>query len=300
MSGFRNIGEWVDAYEAGQTWSVFLNKGSAPSSVTIGIFDWTTTGGYPTANFYASSPLVSAHMDSGVRPYVPSVSPSKQYLKTLRMIILDPSSSTLYGYGMEWMLLDYLMYYPFVDLTAVSELQEMTNTVTLPRYTTGNGVQMMLVSQSAVTGAQTMTVTYINQSGVQKTTPAFYVTTTVGIGLDIAGGSSSVTSNHARFIPLAAGDSGVRSVVSATINGDAGGIAAIVLVKPLHIDYTTDSSHRTTTNTVIYGAFSQTEMLLQAPPVQLEDGAFLGFSIRSTAASHGGCRAIAQIETVWN
>ena len=42
-------------------------------------------------------------------------------------------------------LMDYLMYYPLIDEGTTDE-QFMINTATLPRYETGDGVQMMAVS----------------------------------------------------------------------------------------------------------------------------------------------------------
>ena len=303
MAGFRNITEWVDAYEAGQTFYTVMRKGPQPSGNNDSIkwFDWTTQSGYPTANFYASAPLVAARLDNAIRLPTPSVAPKKQYLKSLSLCLQNQQTSvSTYGSNASHILCDYLLYYPFIDFTAVGEEQLMDNTVASPRYTDGEGVRMMLISQSAIAGGAglTATVTYINQDGVQKTTPAFSLAAVGYTGLSCVSGLSA-GSSPGFFIPLAIGDSGVRSVVSVTTTADAGGIAALVLVKPLYRDSTTDSSSRVSASGVVNGTFSYTETILMQQPVQIMDGAFLG--VMSFFASDARqTQLIAGIETVWN
>lgn len=300
MSGFRNISEWCDAYEAGQTWSVVIRKSSTPNiNDSTRYVDWMYLGGTPSANYYASSPLVAAIPDTGLRPYLPSVSPAKQFIKTLEVTPYTYSAA-MAGATNNWILADYLLYYPFVDFTAVGEVQTMTNDVALARYSDGAGVKMMLVGQSAAVGGGQMTITYINQSGVQKTTPTFYIGLSSYSG-QIVNTTTSGSTSISPYIPLAAGDSGVRSVVSATSTVDGGGIGAIVLVKPLHRDFNSESSWRVTASGYAYGAFAQTEFVLQKPPIQIIDGAHLG--IFGTPTAGGDTRYAAmllRIETVWN
>jgi len=62
-------------------------------------------------------------------------------------------------------LLDYLLYYPSIDDGTLDE-QVMDNTVTLPRYTDGKGVQMMAITTGVRTGGQTFQVKYTNSDGV--------------------------------------------------------------------------------------------------------------------------------------
>jgi hypothetical protein len=302
VSGFRNIREYVDAYESGQTFFTMVRKGrqTAAMSSTSVWFDWTTMAGYPTANFYASAPLVAAVMDNGIRVPVPSVSPKSQFLKSLALCMDGNNGSTVYGNSLTHRLLDYLLYYPFVDATAVGEEQLMDNSVTLPRYTDGAGVQMMLVGQSAIAGGAglTGTITYINQDGVQKTTPAFAVGASAYSGILVAS-TLSTGAAGLPFVQLALRDSGVRSVVSATFSADAGGILAIVLVKQLHMDATTDASSLLTTNTQRVGSFAKTEFVIEKQPIKIEDGAFLGF-ISWIQNDSRSTQLTAAIETIWN
>lgn len=301
MAGFRNIAEYVDAYENGQTFFTMVRKGIVSSASHSKIwFDWTMTGGYPTANFYASSPLVSAVLDSGIRIPLPQVSPAKQFLKSLALCVTHSSTSGTYGASMTHMLHDYLLYYPFFDMTAAGEVQEVSNIVSLPRYADGEGVRIMLISQSAVAGVAGLTanITYINQDGAEKTTPTFAVSAAAYAGVCL-GALSATGANAPPFVPLAIGDTGVRSIVSAVFNADAGGIAAIVLVKPLFIAATTDPSTRLAIGPVSYGSFSKTEFIIEKQPVEVLDGAFLGFTSWFNADSRY-TTLVAGIETIWN
>ncbi len=300
-AGFRNIREYVDAYENGQTFFTMMRKGRQTAVMTSSSvwFDWTTMAGYPTANFYASAPLVAAVMDNGIRIPIPSVSPKSQFLKSLALCVDGNSATAVYGSSLTHRLLDYLLYYPFVDATAVDEVQLMDNSVTLPRYTDGTGVQMMLVAQSAVAGGAGITgsITYINQDGVQKTTPNFAIGAAAYAGVLV--NTATAISFGIPFVQLALGDSGVRSVVSATFTADAGGILAIVLVKPLYIDATTDATSRLTTNTQVFGSFAKTEFVIEKQPIKIEDGAFLGF-ISWLVNDSRSTQLTAAIETIWN
>lgn len=301
MAGFRSVSEWVAAYENGQHWSVILRKGVTQAvNDTSRWIDWMYLGGNPSANYYASSPLVAATVDTGVRPYIPAVSPASQYIKTLSVMQYGTNTGTVSAYGGRWCLCDYLLYYPFVDFTAVGESQDMNNSVTLPRYTDGKGVQMMLICQSSVVGNGQMTIIYINQDGVQKTTPTFFIAGTAFAG-QVCSASLSAQTILLGFVPLAAGDSGVRSVVSANVTVDGGGIGAIVLVKPLHLDFNAAASFRAATSPdTSYGSCTQIEFVKDKTPIRIYDGCHLGFVGMPSTGETRYSNLLAHIETIWN
>lgn len=133
------------------------------------------------------------------------------------------------------MLVDALGFYPITTVTTTTE-QTLNNTVTLPRFTTGAGVQAFL-TPSTVMGAGTpnITLTYTNQAGTTgRTTPA-----TLPIGMTAAPVSSIVYSGtgagkYGPFMPLAAGDSGIRSVQSIKLSATyTSGVLNLVLCRPL-------------------------------------------------------------------
>lgn len=133
------------------------------------------------------------------------------------------------------MLVDMLGFYPITSVTTTGA-QTLNNTVTLPRYTDGAGVQAFL-TPSTVMGAATpnITLNYTNSAGVAgKATPA-----TLPIGNTAAAVTSIVYSGtgsgkYGPFIPLAAGDAGIRSVQSINLSASyVSGVLNLVLCKPI-------------------------------------------------------------------
>ena len=133
------------------------------------------------------------------------------------------------------MLVDMLGFYPITTVTTTGA-QTLNNTVTLPRYTTGAGVQAFL-TPSTVMGAATpnITLNYTNSAGVAgKATPV-----TLPIGNSAAAVTSVVYSGtgsgkYGPFIPLAAGDAGIRSVQSINLSASyVSGVLNLMLCRPL-------------------------------------------------------------------
>ena len=133
------------------------------------------------------------------------------------------------------MLVDMLGFYPITTVTTTGA-QTLNNTVTLPRYTDGAGVQAFL-TPSTVMGAATpnITLNYTNSAGTAgKATPV-----TLPIGNSAAAVTSVVYSGtgsgkYGPFIPLAAGDAGIRSVQSINLSASyVSGVLNLVLCKPI-------------------------------------------------------------------
>ena len=133
------------------------------------------------------------------------------------------------------MLVDMLGFYPITTVTTTGA-QTLNNTVTLPRYTDGAGVQAFL-TPSTVMGAATpnITLNYTNSAGTAgKATPV-----TLPIGNSAAAVTSVVHSGtgsgkYGPFIPLAAGDAGIRSVQSINLSASyVSGVLNLVLCKTI-------------------------------------------------------------------
>lgn len=225
--GFTSVGELVDAVQNGshQMSSFRKNYGQA---TTAGIwFDLSMSPGSPVNNFYASTPLEAAALSAREGIYHgENVTPGTKHLfKT----ILRSSSGTPLPLSM--MLLDYVLYYPFIDMDS-TDVQDFDNTVTIPRYATGDGVRAFLVAQGTYVGGQSFSISYTNQDGVSgRTSPTVASNTATSTGSLIGSGPNSL--NFGPFIPLQSGDRGIRSVESITFSAANGGIAALVLCKPI-------------------------------------------------------------------
>ena len=112
-----------------------------------------------------------------------------------------------------FMLVDLLGFYPITTVTTTGN-QAMNNTVTLPRYTDGKGVQAFL-TPSTVMGAATpnFSITYTNSDGTASratpSSPALPACLTAAPVTSIPY-SGTGAGKYGPFIPLQGGDSGIR------------------------------------------------------------------------------------------
>jgi hypothetical protein len=133
------------------------------------------------------------------------------------------------------MLVDLLGFYTITSVT-VDTAQTLDNTVTLPRFTNGKGVQAF-ITPSTVMGAATPNITlgYTNSAGTAaKATPAVLPAglTQAPVGSIIHSGTGA--GKYGPFIPLAQGDDGIRSVDSLTLSATyVSGVLNLVLCKPI-------------------------------------------------------------------
>lgn len=225
--GFGNVKAYVDAHLEGRTHFCSFRK--VPSQATVAGWwaDLSMAAGNPPPNYYASSPLVAATLD-GFRGvfHGDAKAPSTKHLTELGLV--TPTA----GLVGQYMLLDYLLYYPFVDCDD-GDTQVMDNTATLPRYTDGAGVQVMAVAVAPTTGGGSFTFDYVNQDGLAKTSPVQGCSTTAASIASIITSQPNVANSGWPFLPLASGDTGVRSITSVQFSVLNGGLMALVLVKPL-------------------------------------------------------------------
>lgn len=228
--GFASVGEYAAASEAGQTWLSTWRK-SPSQATTIGIwFDLSMSPGQPVPQYYASAPGVAAPMaytDQQGMFAGHSVAPATKHLARLTVM-----SSVATALPMPMMLCDYLLYYPFIDEGTTDE-QILDNTAPLPRYASGEGVRMMAVSVAGRTGGQSFTVSYTNSAGVAGRTTGPVVQNSVSLIGSIVTSDRANAAARGPFLPLQAGDTGVRSIDSVTMADVDVGLFTLVLVKPL-------------------------------------------------------------------
>lgn len=231
---FRSIKEVVDAEIDGRVRNYVWRK-SPSQTTTAGLwFDMSMSPGMPTPKYwFDAAPLVArAITQSGDGGFYhgPNVSPSQKFLR--RITTQAQATTTTNISPCNAILCDYLLYYPSVD-DGTTDPQVMDNTVTLPRYTDGKGVQMIAVTTGARTGGQSFSVNYTNDAGVSGRITANVVQNTSSALGTITGSNLNIDNASNPFIPLQSGDSGVRSVESVTMNGSDVGLFSIILVKPL-------------------------------------------------------------------
>lgn len=284
--GFASVSELAAAELAGRSWYSTWRK--SPSQITtIGVwFDLSMSPGSPVPQYYAATPLIGAPMsysDQQGLLHGRNVAPASKHLK--RVTVMATTATAL---PMPMMVCDYLFYYPFIDEGTTDE-QLLDNTATLPRYADGEGVQMMAVSVAGRTGGQSFSVSYTNSAGVPGRTTGLVVQNSVSVNGSIVTSDRANAGARGPFLPLQAGDTGVRSVESVTMAGADVGLFALVLVKPLAqlqlrgIDAPVEADYLT--------------MFGQLPRV--EDDAYLNF-LACPAGSLAATALHGDITVVWN
>lgn len=287
MTAFRSFRELIDAEEAGQ--ATLFGWRKVPTQTTAsGIwFDLSMSPGNPVPNFYAAAPLVGKALaqstDGGL---FHGAAPGGTMTKHLRRVMAMTVTTT--AVPLPCILLDYLLYYPFVDMS-ITDAQDMIVGDALPRYSTGAGVQIMAVEVASQIGGVSFNVTYTNQDGVAgRVTPNVTCNTQTVNGTIITTAPATVGC-AGPFLPLQAGDSGVRSIESCTfITGDVG-LITLVLVKPLASFSVHDITAPVERDMILDG--------VQLP--EIKSDAYLNL-ICYPSGTLASAQIMGTIETVWN
>ena len=135
------------------------------------------------------------------------------------------------------LLVDLLGCYARIDGNTASAIT-LANTLTLPRYTSGTGVMAYNVVAPATTGgnAHNCLMTYTNQANVGSRELPQTVASTVSAVNSHIYHSGTAANNIGPFLPLQAGDTGIRSVQTwrqSAANGTASTFTNLVLAKPI-------------------------------------------------------------------
>lgn len=297
---FQTVKAWAKSEDDGRSWLSFFRKVPASTATIAGQwFDYSTASGVPVPNYYASSPLVAARLEAASGIYVPEQT-GKRFLK--KSVIMSAASgvTATTNQNQPLMLLDYLLYYPFIDLDAAGEEQVFDNTVTLNRYTNGVGVQMMMVAQAPTVGGGSFTVKYIDTNDVEQTTEIIYCAAAQPSGALVSAVANAA--GVSPFLPLNINVRGVKRLVSLTVAVANGGLAALVLVKPFQMTYAREECRRPTSSpTESYGDAAEIEqVIMRSGTDEIKANAFLGWIGQGVAGTLASAPLVGMIETFWS
>lgn len=230
LTGVRAL---ATALDNGATWTSWIHKTGGPTAGTAGRWcDASMGAGIPKYNAYVGSQLTATALanDGNAGIYL-GPDPGAGLTRHINALQLQSTSTTL---APAWFVLaDYVLFYPLVDGDSTDQ-QDMSNSATLPRYADGAGVQCMVVVTTPMAANAVATVSYTNQAGVAGRTSTFQVIASTNVGVIASSSDSSgAAGSVGPFIPLASGDTGIRSIESITLASGAGGFFALVLVRPL-------------------------------------------------------------------
>jgi hypothetical protein len=228
--GFTSFKDYNDkVVQGGQSLTTYFRKITSAATTAGAWFDGSVCSGNPVTNFYASTPLAAAKLNSREGLFHGTTqSPQKKYLKSVTV------SANTASVPINFIFLDLLLYYPFIDGDS-TDTQIFTNTETLDRFTDGENVRAFVVSQGTYAGGASFQITYTNQDGVsgRKSLVCTSNSSTIAGTLITSPTTTLSPANFGWSIPLDPRDRGIRSVEDFTFFTGNGGIFALVLAKEL-------------------------------------------------------------------
>lgn len=216
--------------------------------------------------------------------------------------ILSMGVSAVAAAGAPWFILPIdLVGYAKLTTTNVSTTGTKAITMTpiaataanVDRYPNGEGLRLFVGAYSTMgANAPTMQITYTNSAGATgKTTVAGCVSTASATNGTILN-SGNAANKYAPFLPLAAGDTGVKDIESLTWGGTAhaSGSVFIGLCKPLGMPIPIPAT----------GLYQLVDFVNTLPSMpKLRNGANVSFLLFGTGATTSGATVYANFDYAW-
>lgn len=283
----------LKAYGGGQHWDASWRKTPALASAQGICCDLSGAPGNPKPNYYTGAELTFTPLGGSDPLTAPLLAKDGLYhggdvapaVKVLHKLLIGALASGVTP-ATFWVC-DYLGFYPLVDMDSTST-QSMVNTLTLPRYTDGKGVQAVLVATNPYIGGATFTINATCHDDVVRDSRVETSNLTTFIGTVVHSGAPTVAAGGP-WIQMPTDCHGIKRVNSITFFAPNGGLAALVLVKVLG---------RVMTNEI--SAYSEHSFIEQGSRMpRIYDGAYLNmFCVPN--GSVAGVPINGMISSVWN
>ena len=280
MAGFSSFDDLINEMSTNGKFNRY--DFTKTSAVTAGVgrwYDMSLQNGLPVANPYTAETTnlkfrALTDTDGMGMWHGGNVSPDTKHI-----VNIGAFGNTATSVPSVLQLVDVLGYYPITTVTTTTA-QTLNNAVTLPRYAAGAGVRAYIVARATCgAGTPTIQINYTNEKGVSgRVVPVTLTAVTTAAAGHII--HSDPTANHyGCFIPLANGDSGIKSIQTITLSATmTSGSIALVLCKPL-----------TSLPITVLGVQSERNLLNQLPSLpRIYDGANLNFLLFTGAAYAAG------------
>lgn len=288
--GFGSMDDFIaEVTQNGKFWRADWNKITGAAAYTAGRwYDLSVLNGTPVANAWSGTAL-NAQAPNDITGFGiwhgGNVSTDTKHLTNI-----GAYSAVATAVPGVLMLVDMCLYYPGISMASAS-VQTLTNTTTLTRYTTGAGLRAYLViASTAGATAHNVNISYTNQAGTSGRTLPVTVACTASAIVPHITHSGTASNNYGPFLPLASGDTGIRSVQSLTLSASStAGTAALVLCKPL-----------ATLPITTLGVAAERDLMNQLPSLpQIQDGACLTWLYFTGAACAASTNLYGYMDATW-
>lgn len=278
----RSFADAERCYTEGRFQESAFRKVPALAS-TPGIWtDLSGSPGNPRPNYYVGAAGESTLLNGTYGLFHGgNVSPLR---KILHKILIQSVSA---GHApANYRILDYLMFYPLIDMDETGRV-DLTNSVSLPRFSDGIGVEAMIVATNPYIGGAQFYINYTNTLDQDVDSRLETSNTGTIIGSIVSSGAPT-TIGSGPFIRRAADCHGIKKINSINFLAPNGGLAALVLVKPI-VDFMINE----VTAPV---EFDFITMRKSMPPI--EDGAYVNL-IGCSGASWAASPVAGSINFIW-
>jgi hypothetical protein len=269
-------------------WRTDWNKITGAAAYAVGRwYDFSALNGHPVANAFTGSALAfqDANGASAFGMYNGGdVSPDTKHVLNAMAV-----TGVATGVPSVLMLVDMQGYWPGISMNSNS-LQSLTGTPTL-RYAGGGGLRLYLViTTTSGATAHNLAYSYTDQDGNAGNVNPVTVACTASAITPHLTHSGTAANNYGPFLPLAAGDHGVRDVASVQLSAASGaGVAALVLCRPL-----------ITLPLVTLGVAVERDLLNQIPSLpQVKDDACLTWLLFAGAGTIASTNFVGSTEFGW-
>jgi len=294
--GFASLDDFIGSVTVDGKFNRYdWNKITGAAAYTAGRwYDLSGLAGNPPANAYTGTALAAQVPDdtTGFGMY----HGGNVSTETKHIINVAAMSTAATGVPSVLMLVDLCLYYPGISMNSATR-QTLTNTSTLTRYTTGAGLRSWTVT-TATTGATAHNLDngagtgteYVDQDNNTAVHPGTISYTASAIVPHI-GHSGTAANNFGPFLPLAAGDYGVRKYNYFKLSAASGsGTAALCIGKPLCVIPLTTVS-----------VMTERDLMNQLPSLpQVQDGACIVPLLYAGAAVAAATNFYGAVETAWS
>ncbi len=283
----------AQALTNGQSFNQPWNKITGAAAYTAGRwYDMSSLGGSPVANAWAGTALTWRTCDESTGngtqifgiPHRGNVSALTKHLTSM-----SGATTAATGVPSTLLLVDIQGYYPSINMN-VATSQTLLGTPTF-RYTNGEGCLPYLVT-TATTGAtaHNLTMSYTNVAGTSGRALGATVACTASAIVPHITHTGTAANNYGPFLPLAGGDTGVRSVQSVQLSAASGaGTAALVIARPLF-----------EIPLAVTGLLAERDLLHGTPSLeQIKDGACLAWMLQANAATAASTNFYGFLKGFW-
>lgn len=290
ISRIRDI--TLNAYGSGQMWESSFRKVPALASTQSIWSDLSGAPGNPRPNYYVGAELTFTPLggaDDAVAPLLAvegmfhgaAAAPKQKYLHKLLIGSQSAGVSPAKFY-----LCDYVGFYPLIDMDS-TDTQTFVNDVPLPRFVDGTGLQAVLVATNPFIGGAQFYLEYVDGAGAAQQSVVELSNTSTYIGAVVHSGL--VAGNGGPFLRLAPSSRGIQRATNITFLAPNGGLAALVLVKPLALAMTNEVT--------AYAEWDYVTMKMSLPPIH--DDAYINM-LCCPNGSFAAAPINGLMTTIWN